>query len=202
LAPEYKPVLDGRDILRSKINWDEKLENRFINYTQSLHRARDENLFLASPKIVMPRRSKSLVCAVDEKQFYALNTAYILTPIDSYADPYFFVGLLNSTLIEYFYSSFYFGWQITIPALAGLPIALGADEERARISALSRTLHEVKLLGDESQAERLYGELDKLVFELYGMSSDQISKIASQRNTALKQSFEDNSANESASSGT
>lgn len=180
LNSEYKPVLDGRDILRSKINWEEKLENRFIRYTSALHRARDEKLFLASPKIVMPRRSTSLVCAVDEKQFYALNTAYILKPIDSQVDPYFFVGLLNSSLMGYFYSSYYFGWQITIPALAGLPIALGNEEERTRISTLSKNLHEQKLLGDDVAAQRIYEELDTLIFDLYGLSSEQVSKVHSQ----------------------
>lgn len=177
LSLEYKPVLDGRDILRSKITWDEKLQNRYIKYTSALHRARDEKLFLAAPKIVMPRRSTSLVCAVDEQQFYALNTAYVLKPINSQIDPYFFVGLLNSSLMGFFYRSYYFGWQITIPALSNLPIALGSEQEQTRIARLSKTLHEKRSLGDEEASKRIYEEIDDLIFGLYGISREQIANV-------------------------
>ena len=176
LSPEYKPVLDGRDILRSRINWEEKLENRFIKYSPSLHRARDEKIFLASPKIVLPRRSTSLVCAVDEKQFYALNTAYVLMPRDSSVDNYYFVGLLNSSLIAFFYSSYYFGWQITIPALKSLPIALGNSDEQTSVASLSKQLHE-KLSRGESYSQELVQAIDDLVFKIYGLSEIEISKI-------------------------
>ena len=46
LNKTYKKCLDGRDVLKYKINWNEKLENKYIAYTNKLHRPREERLFL------------------------------------------------------------------------------------------------------------------------------------------------------------
>jgi type I restriction-modification system DNA methylase subunit len=178
VTPEFKPILDGRDVIRWGIKWSEKLENRYIKYSSQLHRARDEGLFLAPRKIVMPRRSTSLVCAVDEARFYALNTAYILKPLNDGVDPYFFVALLNSKLVGFYYSSYYFGWQITIPALKALPMAIGSRETQLEIAVKARLVHEATLQGDERAVTELCDQLDQLVFELYGLSEHQIAQLA------------------------
>ena len=55
-----------------------KKRNKYIHYTDKLHRSREERLFLASEKLLMPRKSREIICAYDDNQYYALNTAYIL----------------------------------------------------------------------------------------------------------------------------
>lgn len=51
----YKPILDGRDIVKWHINWDKKEYDKYLSYTNKLHRPREERLFLADKKILLPR---------------------------------------------------------------------------------------------------------------------------------------------------
>jgi len=122
VTSEYKPILDGRDIDRYIINWNLKKENKYLKYSKELHRAREERLFLAKEKLLIPRKSTSIVAAYDNKQFYALNTAYLLLPtVKGYSIKYL-LALLNSKLVKNIYKKKWVGWQIVIPALKELPI--------------------------------------------------------------------------------
>jgi type I restriction-modification system DNA methylase subunit len=172
---KYKPSLDGRDVLPFLVNWKAKQENRFIKYSNELHRPRDESLFLAPKKIVMPRKSTKLVCAVDEEQFYALNTAYVLVPKSSKCDIYFYAGLLNSRLISYYYKSIFFGWQVTIPALSSLPICMRDASLVASISKASKEAHLKAKKGLDIL--EIKEEIDLLVYQLYGITNDEIAII-------------------------
>ena len=178
LTKQYKPSLDGRDISSYSINWDKKLENRYIKYSSALHRARDENLFLAPIKIVMPRKSTKLVASVDTENFYALNTAYVLVPRKDSLDPYFLTALLNSSLMSYYYKNLYFGWQVTIPALKALPICNIDKKLVAEITKLSKKAHDLSL--QNVSIVELSHEIDSLVFKLYTLNKDEEEVILSE----------------------
>ena len=178
LTPEFKRVLDGRDIQRWIINWDEKAENKYIKYTNDLHRPRDERLFLTTPKIVMPRKSTRLTCAVDEAQFYALNTAYVLRPKSEDVDCHFYAALLNSHVMGYFYSRLYFGWQITIPALKSLPIPAVDKEIMDEVAGISRRLHGIKTNVEPKDVDALEERLNALIFQTFGFQGDLVALIA------------------------
>lgn len=122
VTSEYKPILDGRDIDRYIINWNLKKENRYLKYSKDLHRAREERLFLAKEKLLIPRKSTSIVAAYDNKQFYALNTTYLLLPTVKEYSLKYLLALLNSKLVKNIYRKKWVGWQIVIPALKELPI--------------------------------------------------------------------------------
>lgn len=175
---QYKPSLDGRDVSSYCINWDKKLENRYIKYSSALHRARDENLFLAPVKIVMPRKSTKLVASVDTNNYYALNTAYVLVPKDKSLDPYFLTALLNSSLMSYYYKNLYFGWQVTIPALKALPICDADKKIVAEITKLSRKAHEMS--SQNKSIVELSLEIELLVFQLYTLDKAEGDLILSE----------------------
>jgi tRNA1(Val) A37 N6-methylase TrmN6 len=124
----YKKSLDGRDIKKWKIQWEDKFENKYINYTSKLHRSREERLFLANPKIVFPRRSTTIYCAIDTSSFYALNTAYVALITDNDYKYSYLASWFNSSLINFVYSKLYFGWQITIPSLMTMKIKKPTNE--------------------------------------------------------------------------
>tara|TARA_Y100001935_G_scaffold27889_1_gene21422 strand:+ start:3841 stop:6837 length:2997 start_codon:yes stop_codon:yes gene_type:complete len=174
-SSEYKPSLDGRDVLPFKINWLKKEENLYIKYTNKLHRPRDERLFLAPMKIVMPRKSTKLVASVDTESFYTLNTAYVLVPQDDEIDIYFLCGLLNSKLLSYYYSKIYFGWQVTIPALKKLPINMSNLDLVNTISQLSMEAHRKE--NTDKDIQILNEKIDNYVFELYSLNDAEILKL-------------------------
>lgn len=171
LDDSYKKILDGRDILKWKINWQEKKENRYIKYSKDLHRARDERLFLAKEKLVMPRRATQIVCSYDDKQFYLLNTAYILLLKNDEYELKYIQAILNSKLIDFYYKNVYSGWQITIPALDCLPIKKENINEQKKLSLLVDRIKEKNESGAELTATE--NEIDEIIYDLYGLNEQE-----------------------------
>ena len=175
-TPDYKKCLDGRDVLRWYINWENKKENRFIEYTKKLHRPREERLFLASEKLLLARKSTKINCGYDASQFYALNTAYIILAnekcVENKINLKYILGLLNSKLLNYYYSNVYLGWQITIPALKSLPFIYNPTLADQVVNCVDSILMKK---GESIDTEE--NEIDRLVYEIYGLSPDEISLI-------------------------
>lgn len=173
----FKKCLDGRDVLRWWINWENKEENRYIEYSNRLHRARDERLFLAEEKILLPRKSEKISCGYDNQQYYALNTAYICLLWEeqkNQIDLKYILGVLNSTLMNFYYKNKYLGWQIVIPALKSLPIVRNAIKEKLIVSIVD------KILSNKGKdISSLEAELDEQIYELYNLKPDEISLIKS-----------------------
>ncbi len=180
----YKKVLDGRDVLKWKINWENKRENRYIKYTNKLHRPREERLFLADEKALLPRKSTKISCGYDSNKFYALNTAYILLPIDQDMKLKYILACINSKLVNYFYKSLFFGWQITIPALHSITIPrISLQKQQTFIDLvdqiLSITQNDDYLENPEKQEEvkQLEEKIDLLVYDLYNLTPEEIKIV-------------------------
>ena len=178
----YKPVLDGRDILKWYINWDRKLSNKFIEYSDKLHRARDERLFTAKEKIVLPRRSLGISCSFDDQQYYALNTAYVCLPKNQDWNLKYLIGCLNSKLINFFYSNLYLGWQITIPALDSIPIVRADSSTQGQLAALVDEAAIHARAGDADALEKIERQIDQVVYRLYNLTSEEVSLIEGRGN--------------------
>lgn len=175
LDETYKKCLDGRDILKYKINWNEKLENRYISYTNKLHRPREERLFLNKKKILIPRKATELYGCIDFEQFYVLNTAYILLlKTNIQLDLEFFLSLINSKLFNFIYNQLYFGWQITIPALNNLPINI--DNKKLYNKIVSLVIQRLDTNISERQIEIEF-KLDVLIFKIYNLTYEEVFVI-------------------------
>ncbi len=184
VSNRHKPVLDGRDVLKWKVNWSKKKENKYIHYTNKLHRPREERLFLADEKVLLPRKSTNISCAYDTEKYYALNTAYLcLLANDQYSLKYI-LACLNSKLMNHFYSQLFFGWQVTIPALNILPIKrLSIPEQEACVDLvdliLAITRDEDYLTDSTKQAKvkELERQIDHLIYELYDLTPAEIAVV-------------------------
>jgi adenine-specific DNA-methyltransferase len=181
---KYKKVLDGRDVLKWKINWKAKHENKYIHYSNELHRPREERLFIANEKLLLPRKSTTLSCAYDCEQYYALNTAYIgLLKNSSYSLKYI-LACLNSKLLNYLYSKIFFGWQVTIPALNLMPITrIPYSEQKPIIDLVDQILAITKdedyqnSPAKKAKVKELERQIDQMVYELYGLTPDEIAVV-------------------------
>lgn len=165
----YKKCLDGRDVHKWFIRWEDKAENKYIEYTKKLHRPREERLFLAPEKILLPRKSTKIACGYDDKQYYALNTAYICLPINDDIPLKYILGILNSSLMNYYYKSVFLGWQITIPAFKSLPIAVDKVDKVVDLVNC--------ILMEEPNLEALEEKLDDIVFDIYDITEEEQQMI-------------------------
>ncbi len=184
----YKKLIMGNDIARYRLNYS----NRFINYDRSkLHRPRDEMIFLAKEKIVMQRirnlkLNRRLISAFDNEQFYTFNSVNNLTiKQSSKRNIRYFVGLLNSKLINFVFKSYSLNTNITASDLDRLPIREINEDIKSEQHAHDKIVDHVnKLLElnksaepDQKQIQHYENQVDKLVYELYGLTEDEIKII-------------------------
>jgi len=94
------------------------------------------------------------------------------------------LSILNSVLINYFYSKLFFGWQVTIPALnsIGVPQIKLKDQQPFIIlvdKILAVTKDDDYLENSEKQAKvRDYEkQIDQLVYKLYGLTPEEIKIV-------------------------
>lgn len=137
LSDNYKPLLMGRDINRFVIRSNPL---HFVLYDRGLlNRARDEDIFLAK-KIVIQRISGGFTPikgAIDNGQYYTFNSVNNILIKDSSIYSYeFILGILNSKLINWYYSvnfsnKSFLTVNISKTYLERLPIVKKNDQEQS-----------------------------------------------------------------------
>jgi hypothetical protein len=196
-GPNFKRVLDGRNINRYVLNW----AGEYLAYdVDRIHSCKRTDIFEAKEKLFFRRVGDRLIATYDTKQFYALNTLVVITwKNKSAADLRYLLGLINSRLLNYYYVTFLKSTkkvfsEIQARQLGQLPICLPAEstkkpkEYHNRLvkfvssmlelnSALSKakTAHERTVI--ERQIEATDREIDRLVYELYGLSDEEIALV-------------------------
>ena len=172
----YKKCLDGRDVKKWYINWAVKAENRYIEYTKKLHRPREERLFLAKEKLLLPRKSTKISLGYDDQQFYVLNTAYIILLKDNQITKNLklkgILAILNSNLINYYYQNVYLGWQITIPAFNSLPLKYDLAIQDKLVACVDEIL-----CNRGKDISAIEERLNTIVYNLYGLTQEEISIV-------------------------
>jgi adenine-specific DNA-methyltransferase len=126
------------------------------------------------PKIIYPDIYEHQSFMLDVNQYYAGNTCYFIP-----TDEYWLCGLLNSSVVEWFYS------QISNKVRGGylraftsyikqIPIPETSASEQKAISALVKKCLEAKGHG----VEFWEAEINDRVARLYGLTADEIELIA------------------------
>lgn len=146
------------------------------------------------PKIIFPDISTKGNFALDTKNCYTVNTTYIIPVSDLYL-----LGLLNSTLITFYYSrvasTIRGGYlRFIYQYVSELPICIvnfNNPEEKARhgkiVDLVKRMLelhnklqkakisHEKELI--ERQIKMTDSQIDQIIYELYGLTDEEITII-------------------------
>ena len=125
-------------------------------------------------KIVYPDIAHHSKFLLDESGSFSSNTTYFIPTSDS-----FFLGLLNSKLLWWYYgtitSTIQGGFVRYFSQYMGqLPIAVASDAKKAPIVDRVRAI-----LADPTGPEvtRLEAEIDRLVYALYGLNEDEIALV-------------------------
>jgi len=156
---KFKPILvQRREYKTGKIEWFE------------LQWARNKNLF-EKPKIVTPYRCKHVTFAYNEIPFYAATDVYYITEKGNNTDKLkALLGILNSTLINV--------WLYHRGKRKGETLELFSTALRQIPIILPRDLQPlVDLVTRRLRGELLDEEIDALVYELYGLTDEEIAII-------------------------
>lgn len=195
-APDasWVPLLRGSLIHRYKIFWQ---KDYWIKYGPWLAAPRDPAIFDAPIKIMVRQTGDSIIATLIDVGFVARNNLHILLPKTKNYDLKYFLGLLNSKLMDFFYA---FINPEKGEALAevkkhhveGLPIhpidfsEVYSKESYKKMIELvdrmlklskqqSRTPQEKTVLDRQIAATDV--QIDRLVYDLYGLTEEEIKIV-------------------------
>jgi type I restriction-modification system DNA methylase subunit len=193
VTDKHKPLLEGKDIGR----YESHFANKYIFYSAKvLNVMQDENIFLLPDKILIQRisgGSRPLKATLDSKRHYCFNS--INTLVCRRVDNRYVLGLLNSTLLSwYYYNRFSNRSELTVNIatrlLRQLPIPAldlsdAADKSRhdrivtlvnsmlglhKQLTAAKSAAHKAIM---QRQIDATDAEIDRLVYDLYGINEEE-----------------------------
>ena len=177
----WKPFLEGKEIGSYYI----KEVKQWLNYEPKLlHRARTKDVFETPEKILIQRitgGSKPLKAAYDNQGLYnkeSINN--IILKEDSPVKTKFILALLNSKLINWFYTiQFTNESNLTVNLsktyLSQIPISLPKNEDDF-ISIVDEILL-IKKENNLADTQGLESQLDQLIYKLYDLPDKEIKII-------------------------
>jgi hypothetical protein len=188
-SAEHRQYLRGRDINRYLI---EPLEERYIKYGPWLAEPRPAANFNAPVKIFMRQTGDSLVAALDHNQLLCLNNMHVLVPRSQSVNALFFLGIVNSKLLNWFYRS-------TNPEIgealaeikrmhvANLPMKSESSFHESLTNLVMQMLEAKRQNVDaktdrdraffENKCTTLDRQIDELVSRLYGLNLDEMALV-------------------------
>ncbi|MGA7194337.1 MAG: TaqI-like C-terminal specificity domain-containing protein [Anaerolineales bacterium] len=179
----YRKYLEGKDIQRYQINW----QDRWLKYGENLGAPRDVSLFVGERLLVRRIVSERLICCYTDEDYVTSQLLQIVKPHDQHLAK-FLLGILNSSLIAYYFRKKYNRQdkvfpEIRIYELAKLPIRLinfsdPKDKKRFdEITYLVDVIRSRKISKPTVDTTELENKVDHLVYELYGLNTEEIELI-------------------------
>lgn len=162
---KYKVVLSSRL----------KTYNENYHWTE-IHRARNENIFKGE-KIIAPQRSKLNTFAYNNVPWYSSADVYYITPKNKDIKLKYLLGILNSRLyyIWFYYRGKRKGEMLELyqTPLKETPVLLSKNKMEKIIQLVDEILVET----NEDKITILQSNIDKLVYQVYGLNDSEIEWI-------------------------
>lgn len=130
---------------------------------------------------VLRKTGDTIVCSVPETEDTAIahQNVYVVRPLNDQYPMYMWMAILNSKLLTFLYQNGLFGQkgrtmaQFRVYALEALPIPIKLDNKLCvQIKNLT-----MKLLTTDCQKQTIEAEIDKLVYQLYGLTEEEITIV-------------------------
>jgi len=192
----FKPLLRGSLIQRYKNKWN---NDSWISYGPWLAAPRDPRIFSAPEKIICRQTGDSIIATLIDDSFICRNNLHIILPAEDSPTLMYLLGILNSST-----TGFYYGTlnpergealaEVKKKHLEQLPIrTINFDdpEDVARHGrmvelveqmlslhkqlAAAKTAHDKTVL--QRQIDATDRQIDQLVYELYGLTDEEIKIV-------------------------
>ena len=158
-----------------------------------LHRPRDKNELNYDEKLLIQRTrnerlKKRIIATIDNKRTYTAESLWNIIPKTNQYSLYFLLGLLNSKLINYLFSTKYLNLGVKKDYLNNIQfpkLTLQEQETYEKLAKHTLKLHE-QLLNCKSphetqllkkQIKITEDKINKLIYELYDLTNDEIKII-------------------------
>ncbi len=180
----YHKVLNGRDIGPYSICWNGdwiKYDKEFVDSFGNLGRSLPPEHIFTSEKILVQRTrrglSRKLVCAFDDDKYYNLNRLSNIVITDLKYSVKYVIALLNSKVLDYYFNKVFNEYEVKPLHLAQLPIKAISKSKQAPFVKLVNDILTIKKKNGDADIAELESKIDKLVYQLYGLSEDEIKIV-------------------------
>lgn len=172
----------------------EKLENRVETKSGVIPwyvmlRPRRQKLF-EQPKILIRQTASRIIAAYDENKWYCLKSGIIVQlPQETQLKYLYLLGILNSSLMDFLYKDLVHEENRIFPEvkpiqLFKLPIKVADKKMQSNIEKLVDKILAAKKKNPDSDTNALEAEIDKLVYQLYGLTEEEIKIV--EKNESIK----------------
>jgi hypothetical protein len=180
-------VLTGKEVQRFYIKDIEKkwyLEESVLD-DEDIQRSKKTKVVAQDivAHIKNPKPHIKLTATIDEKEQFCLNTIMCFSEIEEHSlTNEFLVGLINSKLMSFYFYYFIFNQAIRtmhfMPGYADrLPIHENSNTFHDRIKDKVNQILAAKKENPEADTSKLEAEIDRLVYEMYGLSEEEIGIV-------------------------
>lgn len=173
----YYKLLDGRNINKYKIEWD----NVYLDFNlDRIHSCKTKDIFESPEKLMFRRVSSNLIFTYDNNQYFALNTIVVLNPKYSNVNLKYLLGVLNSKVANYYYTLRHKSTkkvfsEIQARSVKQIPIPLADKNTQSIIERvvnyllfLNQNLSSINYHVPNSHIAQIFEEvIDAIVMELY-----------------------------------
>lgn len=172
LSIYHRRCLTGKDI----IPYSSHYNNLYCYFNQEAKCGGcwDESIHNHKVKVLIRQVGSIPVCGIDTNGYAVLNSAFMI--VCTKIDPYSVLGLINSKLIQFYWSQVFEDKRKTFPKIKGtyieqIPIVLPQNDKIAKVA---KDISERK--GKDVKANTFEQEtlIDIAVFHLYGLSYDEV----------------------------
>ncbi|OQA31108.1 MAG: Modification methylase PaeR7I [Betaproteobacteria bacterium ADurb.Bin341] len=138
------------------------------------------------PKILVqrtrnPRLATRIVATLDADQgLYGMESIIFLVPRDSNAPVRFLLAVLNSRLINHLYATKFLNVAVKAEYLKDTPIPAAEPRDEKALDTLARRILEAKKSNPSADTSTLEMEIDKIVYRLYGLTTEEIAIVEGQ----------------------
>lgn len=179
-----KSFAGNSDIERYKLDWG----GWWIDYNEELARNHKNQLpprgLFEQEKLIICQNALRLRATYDNQGFYCKDTFFVAhlknNPMTDFSLK-FFLALLNSKLLHYYYANIYKSTHIAggylhylVGYLNSLPVTLPTRQQHKEIVALVEKILTAK---DSATFEKIDVKLDKSIYRLYDLTKEEIEIV-------------------------
>ena len=143
-------------------------------------RTRDVYKLGYKPKLLLRKTGVPIIASIDYEGVYPEQSLYMIYEIDKNVNPEFLLALLNSKLFNFFYISELVTNLDSTPQLKNsdlykFPVII-SKEQNKYVKMINQILS-LKKYSLEADTIALEKEIDQMVYELYGLTEDEIAIV-------------------------
>lgn len=177
--PGQSPILVGEDVNKFRINFS---GHYFIYDKGELQQLAPKEYYLEPEKLLYKFISSKLIFAYDSQSYFMLNNINGVIPKIQGVGPRYIVALLNSKLLQYYYSSTFFTVKVLRGNLEKLPLRVVSAEQQL---ALEKIVQDAEKAKSESEIRKHTSILDEAVYSLYGLDGEEIDFVEKELSTSF-----------------